>query len=163
MFLLRSHHDEHIILSEPKPSFHKSNHIFSHNDLRPYMQEAYSKGLASAPKPEDLLKAAHSALYIPSYDTLHPSQAQNDSEGVRIMRNPQTNRGLLFDNATRASLCIRGSLPPCVSSVQVELDRVRSQFDRISNPLDKYIYLMALQVFATQCCCGCLTCALFSL
>ena len=85
-------------------------------------------------------------MYLPSYESLHPSNVQNDSEGLRILRDPQTNRGLAFDAASRASLGIRGMLPPCASIADLELERVRFQFDRTVRPLHKYSFLMALQV-----------------
>lgn len=114
-------------------------------------EEAYAAGLASKQRPADLLQAAKSTMFYPGYEAIDLNDTQMDSEGLRVLRNPTQNLGLLMDKAQRAELGLLGVLPPVVSTMEVELARIRFQFDRIQKPLDKYTYLMGLQVCTSQC------------
>ena len=66
--------------------------------------------------------------------------------GYGVLRNPVLNHGLSFSLEERKKLNIHGLLPPVVRSFQDEVKRIQAQLDRIQRPLDKYIFLMELQV-----------------
>lgn len=84
-------------------------------------------------------------MYHPSYESLDVSTVQMDSAGLRLLRDPQTNRGMRLSKDERIAMGVHGMLPPVVFSVETDLARVRFQLDRIEKPLDKYSYLMGLQ------------------
>jgi hypothetical protein len=66
--------------------------------------------------------------------------------GCNLLNHPEASMGLAFSESQRKEFGLRGMLPPCISNMELNLARVRHQFDDIENPLDKYIYLMSLQV-----------------
>jgi hypothetical protein len=53
-------------------------------------------------------------------------------------------KGLSYTIAERQKLSIHGLLPPVVTTQAQEVDRVLVNLQRISNDLDKYVYLMHL-------------------
>ena len=56
---------------------------------------------------------------------------------------------MAFTLRERQVLGIHGLLPPCVISPEQQMKRVMANFHRWGNDLDKYIYLMSLQVEET--------------
>ena len=55
-------------------------------------------------------------------------------------------QGMAFTLRERQLLGIQGLLPPCVITPEQQMKRVMANFHRWTNDLDKYIYLMSLQV-----------------
>ena len=65
--------------------------------------------------------------------------------GVDPLRDPVLNKGTAFTHAERDALGIRGLLPPRVCTIEDQLVRVMANLRRKESPLEKYIFLSALQ------------------
>jgi malate dehydrogenase (oxaloacetate-decarboxylating)(NADP+) len=66
-------------------------------------------------------------------------------QGKALLNNPILNKGTGFTDEERNQLGIRGLLPPKVFTLEEQVIRVLRNFRRTKDPLDKYIYLSALQ------------------
>lgn len=67
------------------------------------------------------------------------------SSGIDYLKDPRRNKGTAFTAEERDKLGLHGILPPVVSSFEQQLERGISNFRRIPKPIDKYIFLSALQ------------------
>eukprot|EP00743_Colponemidia_sp_Colp-15_P002343 GILK01002540.1.p1 GENE.GILK01002540.1~~GILK01002540.1.p1 ORF type:complete len:563 (+),score=89.48 GILK01002540.1:90-1778(+) len=65
--------------------------------------------------------------------------------GIDLIRNPKYNKGLAFSRNERRLLRLEGLLPPVVLTQDIQVQRVIESLNRKPTPLEKYIYLMALQ------------------
>ncbi|XP_020623343.1 NADP-dependent malic enzyme-like [Orbicella faveolata] len=65
--------------------------------------------------------------------------------GTDIMRDPRLNKGTAFTLQERQILGIHGLLPPCISTQEIQSQRMYAELHRKANDLEKYILLMALQ------------------
>ena len=65
--------------------------------------------------------------------------------GTDPLRDPVLNKGTAFTLAERDALGIRGLLPPRVCTMDEQLVRVMANLRRKESPLEKYIFLTALQ------------------
>jgi len=65
--------------------------------------------------------------------------------GWQLLTNPRLNKGAAFSPRERDDLGIEGLLPPHVATLEEQLDRVYQSFLDFEEPLDRYIYLRALQ------------------
>lgn len=65
--------------------------------------------------------------------------------GAEILRNPALNKGTAFTRTERAVLGLEGLLPPRVNTQSQQVERVLENLRRKSSPLEKFIYLAALQ------------------
>jgi len=65
--------------------------------------------------------------------------------GVELLRDPALNKGTAFTPWEREALGLTGLLPPAVSDLEDQLQRVIESFRAHTTPLDKYIYLRLLQ------------------
>ncbi len=65
--------------------------------------------------------------------------------GIALLRTPLLNKGTAFPEAERTEFELHGLLPPHISTIAEQLQRVRENFDRLETPLEKYIQLRALQ------------------
>ena len=65
--------------------------------------------------------------------------------GTALLATPLLNKGSAFTEAEREVLGLRGLLPPRVFSIDEQVKRVMGNFRRKSDPLEKYIFLTALQ------------------
>lgn len=65
--------------------------------------------------------------------------------GVTLLYDPHWNKGTAFTEAEREALGLRGLLPPRVLTQEQQLVRVLENFRGKESPLEKYIYLAALQ------------------
>jgi malate dehydrogenase (oxaloacetate-decarboxylating) len=65
--------------------------------------------------------------------------------GLEVTRDPMLNKGTAFPERERDELGLRGLLPPTVSSMEQQLERVYENYRRQPNDLAKYLYLIALQ------------------
>lgn len=70
--------------------------------------------------------------------------------GLAIVKDSLKNKGSAFTKDERKSLKLRGLIPPRVFTLQEQIARVRQQFDALTVPLDKYKYLMDLQVISQR-------------
>jgi malate dehydrogenase (oxaloacetate-decarboxylating) len=67
------------------------------------------------------------------------------ARGAELLRNPSLNKGSAFTLEEREALGLTGLLPPHVSTLEDQMDRVVENFRAEPTPLEKYIYLRALQ------------------
>ena len=65
--------------------------------------------------------------------------------GAALLADPLTNKGTAFTEGEREALELDGLLPPAVCSMAQQLDRVYQSLQRKQTPLERYIYLAALQ------------------
>jgi malate dehydrogenase (oxaloacetate-decarboxylating)(NADP+) len=72
------------------------------------------------------------------------------SKGVVALRDPQLNMDNAFSADERQKLGIRGLLPPAVIPLDVLQKRTMMQFEKLATPLEKYSFLMALQVLKLE-------------
>lgn len=69
----------------------------------------------------------------------------NQFRGLDFIKNGQLNKGLNYTIEERQKLRILGLLPAAVKTVHEEIERCKANLDRLSDNLDKYIYLAHLQ------------------
>ncbi len=70
------------------------------------------------------------------------------SHGLRgsdLLQNPRLNKGTAFSEPEREALGLRGLLPPRIFTPREQELRVMAAFEAEQTPLEKYIYLAALQ------------------
>jgi malate dehydrogenase (oxaloacetate-decarboxylating)(NADP+) len=65
--------------------------------------------------------------------------------GAALIANPLINKGTAFTDAERDSLGLRGLLPPRIFSLEEQVVRALGNLRRKADPLEKYIFLTALQ------------------
>jgi malate dehydrogenase (oxaloacetate-decarboxylating) len=65
--------------------------------------------------------------------------------GRDVLRNPLLNKSTAFTERERDELGLHGLLPPAVSTIGQQLERTYEGYRREPTPLDKYIFLSALQ------------------
>ncbi len=65
--------------------------------------------------------------------------------GHDLLRNPGLNKGSAFSMSERRELGLIGLLPPCVCTLDTQIERVLENLRSEATPLDKYIYLRLLQ------------------
>lgn len=66
-------------------------------------------------------------------------------KGKALLLDAFTNKGTAFTARERDELDLNGLLPPRVSTIQQQLERVYENFQAKPTPLEKYIYLASLQ------------------
>lgn len=65
--------------------------------------------------------------------------------GPDLLHNPRLNKGTAFSDVERESLGLRGLLPPRIFTPREQELRIMAAFEAEQTPLEKYIYLAALQ------------------
>lgn len=65
--------------------------------------------------------------------------------GWQLLNNPRLNKGTAFSPRERDELGLEGLLPPHVATLEEQIQRVHLNFLRFEEPLERYIYLRALQ------------------
>ena len=65
--------------------------------------------------------------------------------GVPLLRLAATNKGTAFTQEERSALGLHGLLPPRVTTIEEQVDRVYAQYQREQAPLSKYQFLRSLQ------------------
>jgi len=65
--------------------------------------------------------------------------------GQRLLEHPMLNKGSAFSAAERHEFGLTGLLPPGVSTVAVQLDRIYGNYRQKTSNLERYIHLVALQ------------------
>jgi malate dehydrogenase (oxaloacetate-decarboxylating)(NADP+) len=64
---------------------------------------------------------------------------------MELLHDPRLNKGTAFTEAERATLGLRGLLPPHILTQREQLTRVLQSFRSKTTPLEQYVYLTALQ------------------
>jgi malate dehydrogenase (oxaloacetate-decarboxylating)(NADP+) len=67
------------------------------------------------------------------------------ADPMRILSDPLCNKGTAFTRDERRGLGIEGLLPPRVESLEEQAARVAANLQTKASPLDRYLYLAALQ------------------
>jgi len=77
---------------------------------------------------------------------LSPRGHHDLPSGMHLMTNPLLNKGTAFSHAEQNALGLRGLVPPRVVDMPEQLLRVHAQFRAKPSNLEKYIFLVALQL-----------------
>jgi len=64
--------------------------------------------------------------------------------GLSILNDPWFNKGTSFTPEERLSLGLSGLLPPHISDMEEQVMRVMENYNHLSDPLDKYTFLISL-------------------
>jgi len=67
------------------------------------------------------------------------------ARGSELLHDPRANKGTGFTDAERATLGLRGLLPPKITTQAEQQARVLENYRRKASNLEKYIYLISLQ------------------
>src|SRR5688572_29917732 len=67
-----------------------------------------------------------------------------EATGVELTDQPMLNKGTAFSEDERGALRLRGLLPPKVTTIAEQMERVLAGFDKKHSDLDRYVHLIAL-------------------
>jgi malate dehydrogenase (oxaloacetate-decarboxylating)(NADP+) len=67
-----------------------------------------------------------------------------DKRGSDIMNDPDVNKGNAFSMLERERLGLRGLIPPAEIDIETQLQREISRFNKIKEPLERYLHLQML-------------------
>lgn len=70
---------------------------------------------------------------------------QIDQKGADLLHNPLLNKGTAFSERERHEFGLLGLLPPHISTLDEQVDRVYENYRHKENNLEKYVHLRALQ------------------
>lgn len=65
--------------------------------------------------------------------------------GIALLHDARVNKGTAFSEAERDAFKLRGLLPPVVNTIEEQQDRVLENYKQKPTPLEKYIFMVALQ------------------
>ena len=74
------------------------------------------------------------------------------TSGLTLINNSLENRGAAFTKDQRKAFGLQGLIPPRIFTLDEQVARFRVQFKGLSVPLDKYKFLMDLQVTVFNLC-----------
>ena len=64
--------------------------------------------------------------------------------GTQLLENPMLNKGSAFTEQERRDFGLTGLLPPGVSTLEVQLDRIYGNYRQKTSNLERYIHLVSL-------------------
>ena len=67
------------------------------------------------------------------------------SKGLQLLNDPYLNKGSAFTRAERDAFGLHGLLPPSELTLELQAARILENFHKKSDPLEQYIFLMALE------------------
>nr|WP_309144729.1 NAD-dependent malic enzyme [Bradyrhizobium sp. CCGB12] len=70
--------------------------------------------------------------------------SSDQSHGMTLLRDPLLNKGTAFTESEREALGLRGLLPPCVTTMETQAQRVLTNLRTLPTDLEKYVALNAL-------------------
>lgn len=73
-----------------------------------------------------------------------PFEGMTLLHGMTLLRDPLLNKGTAFSESERDQYGLRGLLPPCVLTMQAQVDRVLTNLRNLPTDLDRYVALNAL-------------------
>ena len=65
--------------------------------------------------------------------------------GPALLETPLLNKGSAFSAEERVTFNLTGLLPPRYETIEEQLERAYMQYKSFANPLNKHIYLRAIQ------------------
>src|SRR5262245_49256620 len=80
----------------------------------------------------------------PNRVSAHSTSSSAAPHGMMLLRDPLLNKGTAFTEAERATLGLRGLLPPCVLTMETQAERVLTNLRMLPTDLEKYVALNAL-------------------
>jgi malate dehydrogenase (oxaloacetate-decarboxylating)(NADP+) len=72
-------------------------------------------------------------------------QSSRHGHGREVLQDPKRNKGTAFTEEEREELGLRGLLPPRVSSLDAQRERVHQRLQAQPDPISKYVFLTDLQ------------------
>jgi len=69
---------------------------------------------------------------------------KTEARGLAVLNSPVLNKGLAFTSAERKALGLTGLLPPEISTLEVQVKRAYTQYERLPDALSKNVFLTAL-------------------
>jgi malate dehydrogenase (oxaloacetate-decarboxylating)(NADP+) len=81
----------------------------------------------------------------PHGPSLHSTGGTSFPRGSALLADPLLNKGTAFPEVERDALGLRGLLPPRVFTLEEQVVRAYTNFQRQPDPLDKYVFLTLLQ------------------
>jgi hypothetical protein len=77
--------------------------------------------------------------------SVHSVNGSRHGHGREVLQDPKRNKGTAFTEAEREELGLRGLLPPRVSSLDAQRERVTQRLMAQPDPIAKYVFLTDLQ------------------
>ena len=109
-------------------------------------QAAHEEGLASRGKVDEVEADVRRAMYTAVYDDGPTTGEVRVPRPSSVLEDPSENRGTAYTAEARRALGVVGLLPPKVFTMEEQAALVMQQFGQVQRPLDRYSFLMALQV-----------------
>ena len=107
-------------------------------------QAAYEAGLATRSRPPDIEGAVRLSMYSAQPDAV--ASTRGVKPPATVLDDPGKNKDTAFSKDERTALGLIGLVPPKVFTLDEQARLAMHQFAQIQRPLDRYMFLMALQV-----------------
>ena len=107
-------------------------------------QAAYEAGLATRSRPPDIEGAVRLSMYSAQPDAV--ASTRGVKPPATVLDDPGKNKDTAFSKDERTALGLIGLVPPKVFTLDEQARLAMHQFAQIQRPLDRYVFLIALQV-----------------